>query len=75
MAINIHTDRKLEEYLEWLSRQSEKTKTDVIKDLVYERYRLKQVGFRFGAFKTEEKISSKKLQRELKELDSDHDLD
>ena len=75
MAINIHTDPKFEKYLEWLSRHSKKTKTDVIKELVMERFRLQRAAFRFGSLKPSQKPSSKKLQKELKILDRDHDLD
>lgn len=74
MAINIHTDRKLESHLEWLSRHTQKTKTDVIKGLVMERYELLRMGFRFGALGGK-KISLKKITKWLKDLDKDHDLD
>ncbi|GEM_PF-3131698 len=75
MALNIHTDPKFEKCLEWLSRHSRKTKTDVIKELVLEQYRLKQSGFQFGALKLTKSLSSKKIQKELKRLDKDRDLD
>lgn len=73
MAINLHTDPEFEKCLEWLSKQTHKTKTAVIKDLVLERYRIKKAGFQKGALKL--KISSSAAQKELKELDKDHDLD
>ena len=74
MALNIHTDAHFEKYLNWLSRHSNKTKTDVIKYLVLERYLLKKSGFRFGAFSPSGKPSSADLQKELKEMDEDRDL-
>lgn len=74
MALNIHTDPRFEKYLEWLSRQSKKTKTDVIKELVYERYRLKKSGFRFGALSSAGKDASENIQKELEEMDKDRDL-
>ena len=77
MALNIHTDLQFEKYLNWLSRYSGKTKTDVIKDLVIERYHFKKTGFQFGAFKDsyKKRTSSKRIQDELKQMDRDHDLD
>lgn len=75
MALNIHTDSRFERYLEWLSHHSKKTKTDIIKELVFERYQLKRGGFKLGALKTLRKPSPQKLQKELKRLDKDHDLD
>lgn len=74
MAINIHTDRKLESHLEWLSHHTQKTKTDVIKELVTERYELLRMGFRFGALEGK-KIPSKQIKKWLKDLDNDRDLD
>ncbi len=73
MAINLHTDPKFEKCLDWLSKQSQKTKTDIIKELVLERYHLKKCGFEFGALKSKKKTSSLQIQKELKRLD--HDLD
>lgn len=74
-ALNIHTNTEFERHLNWLSRQSKKTKTDIIKELVRERYYLKRSGFKFGAFSAVRPLSAKKLQKQLKELDQDHDLD
>ena len=74
MAVNIHTDRKLESRLLWLSDHTQKTKTDVIKELVTERYELLRMGFRFSALRSG-KFSSKKIKKWLKNLDKDHDLD
>ncbi len=75
MALNIHTDPQFEKRLDWLSRRLKKTKTDVIKELVFEKYHLKKSGFRFGSLKDAKKVPSKKLQEELKALDRDRDLD
>ncbi len=75
MALNIHTDPRFEKCLRWLSKQTQKTKTDVIKELVWEKYHWKRFGFQFGALKIEEKTTPGKLQTELKKLDEDHDLD
>lgn len=75
MAINIHTDAEFERRITWLSRHLKKTKTEVIKELVEERYRLRRSGFRFGGLKPSKNISGKAIQRELKELDQDRDLD
>ena len=80
MALNIHTDPQFEKYLEWLTRRSQKTKTDVIKELVVERYRWQRFGFQFGAFKglgkqVSKKTSEKQIRSDLKKMDEDHDLD
>lgn len=75
MAMNIHTDKQFEKRLSWLSRTLRKTKTQVVKDLVSEQYVLKLQGFRRGAFKSRLNLSAKKIARELKSLDKDHDLD
>lgn len=75
MALNIHSDPQFEKHLEWLSRRLKKTKTDVIKELVLEKYHLKKSGFRFGSLKSAKTLSSKTLQKELKTLDRDRDLD
>lgn len=74
MAINIHTDPTFEKYLNWLSDHTNKTKTDLIKELVLERYRLKRAGFQFGALRTAKTVSSRKIQNTLKKLDKDRDL-
>jgi len=75
MALNIHTDPQFEKHLEWLSRRLKKTKTDVVKDLVLEKYRLQKAGLRFGSLKAGNPLPSKKAQKELKSLDDDRDLD
>ena len=75
MALNIHTDRKFEQVLAWLARQSQKTKTDLIKTLVWERYLQKKSGFKFGSLRGRDHPSSRDIQKSLKELDADHDLD
>jgi hypothetical protein len=75
MAINIHTDQRFEKVLTWLSRQSRKTKTDLLKELVMERFYLKKAGFQFGVFRPAHKRSPKAVQASLKALDFDHDLD
>lgn len=75
MALNIHTDRQFEKHLEWLSKQLGKTKTDVIKDLVREKYHFKKLGFKFGALAGKNARSSKDIQKDLKKMDPDHDLD
>ena len=75
MALNIHTDPQFEKYLAWLSKQFQKTKTDVIKELVVEKYHAKRFGFRFGALKPARPLSSKAIQAELKKMDDDRDLD
>ncbi len=74
MALSIHTDAKFEKQLEWLSRRLQKTKTDVVKDLVQEKFYLKKSGFQFGALRGSKKYSSKDLQKELKLIDKDYDL-
>ena len=69
MAINLHTDPYFEKCLNWLSKTSKKTKTDVIKEIVLEKYRLQRAGFQFGALKPKHPISSKQIQKELKDMD------
>ena len=75
MALNIHTDEEFEKRLNWLCKKTQKTKTDLIKELVTERYQLSKNSFQFGAFKklTPKKISN--IAKELKTFDQDHDLD
>lgn len=77
MALNIVTDQSFDEALKWLSRKEKKTKSDVIRDLVVERYMSKKQGFRFGALAgvLKKKPSTRQIVKELKELDVDHDLD
>lgn len=75
MAINIHTDKEFEKCLNWLTRRTGKNKTQMIKELVFEKYQAKKNGFYFGALKMDSLSDSQKIQQELKEMDSDHDLD
>lgn len=75
MAISIHTDREFEKCLNWLTKKMGKAKTQIIKELVFDKYRSKKEGFRFGALKTAFPSASRKVQEELKEIDHDHDLD
>lgn len=78
MALNMATDEQFDEALNWLAELEKKTKSDVIRELVIERFASKREGFHFGALahlfkKTEPK--SKKIQADLKAIDQDHDLD
>ena len=75
MALNIHTDPHLEKCLAWLSKHLQKTKTDLIKELVYEKYRLKRAGFQFGALRASKKTATRQIRKTLKQLDNDRDLD
>ena len=75
MALNIHTDSQLEKCLTWLAKHLQKTKTDLIKEMVYEKYRLKRAGFQFGALRGPKKSSPRRTQKALKQLDRDRDLD
>lgn len=75
MAINIHTDKEFEKRLNWLTRKIGKTKTQIIKELVFERYQSKKEGFQFGSLKMASSPASQQIQQILKEMDNDHDLD
>lgn len=75
MAINIHTDKIFEKRLNWLAHNTGKTKTQIIKELIFEKYRSKKEGFQFGALKMDVSSDSWQVQKELKEMDFDHDLD
>jgi predicted DNA-binding protein len=75
MAINIHTDKEFEKRLNWLTRKIGKSKTQIIKELVFERYQSKKEGFQFGSLKRDFFPTSQQIQQTLKEMDKDHDLD
>lgn len=74
MALNIHTDPDFEKKLQWLSKRSHKTKTAIVKELVEESYQLKKSGFQKGAFQ-HLFPDPENIQKELKEMDDDDDLD
>ena len=77
MALNIVTDKKFDEALNWLAKKIKKTKSDVIRDLILERYQNQRQGFHFGSLASlvrGKKSSSKSILKELKEIDKDHDL-
>lgn len=74
MAINIHTDKIFEKRLNWLAHNTGKTKTQIIKELILEKYQSKKEGFQFGALK-DVSFDSRQVQKELKKMDNDHDLD
>lgn len=77
MALNIQTDKKFDEALEWVAKKESKTKSDVIRDLVFRYFEHKRKGFQFGALCTslQKPLTSKQIQEELENLDNDHDLD
>ncbi|MBI2340987.1 MAG: hypothetical protein HYU99_11585 [Deltaproteobacteria bacterium] len=78
MALNIVTDKKFDEALGWLVKKGKKTKSDVIRDLVLERYQNKRHGFHFGALSRlikGKKPASGEILKDLKQIDKDHDLD
>ena len=77
MALNMLTDKQFDEALEWLSKKEKKTKSDVIRNLLLERYHDKRKVFQFGALATHvrKKPTLKQTLEELKEMDNDHDLD
>lgn len=76
MALNIVTDHGFDEALIWLSKKEKKTKSDVIRDLVMERYVNKKQGFRFGALAglVKKHPTTRQILTDLKKLDEDHDL-
>lgn len=78
MALNMTTDPHFDEALKWLAEKEKKTKSDIIREMVLERYQAKKAGFRFGALSlyfAKEKNREQQIQKELKEMDKDHDLD
>lgn len=75
MAINIHTDAQFEKRLQWLSKKSGKTKTEIIKELVLEKYQTAKSGLRFGSLKGFIQMTPDELQKELKAMDEGYDLD
>lgn len=78
MALNIVTDKKFDEALNWLAKKVKKTKSDVIRDLILERYQNQRQGFHFGSLVPlirGKKPSSSSVLKELKEIDKDKDHD
>jgi len=78
MALNIITDRDFDSALTWLSKEEKKTKADIVRESILERFHTKKNGFQFGSLKKlmrSKKNSSRAIERELKEMDKDHDLD
>lgn len=77
MALNIVTDKSFDEALEWISKKENRTKSDVIRELVLEKFHEKRMGFIFGSLKNivKGKIHSQSIMSELKAMDDDHDLD
>ncbi len=78
MAVNIHTDPKFEKKLTWLSKRLQKNKTQVIKELVDEKYHQQRLSFQSskGALLDPgELIDFQQISRQLKEIKEDHDLD
>lgn len=79
MALNILTDKEFDEALHWLAKKEGKTKSDLIRSLILDRFRNKRQGFQFGSLapliRGKKRISAKKILKELKEIDRDHDLD
>lgn len=78
MAVNIHTDPKFEKQLTWLSRRLQKNKTQILKELVEEKYQSQRQGFRRGALRQYRgDLTVEQIVAELKEIgkDKDYDLD
>ena len=79
MALNIITDPQFDKNLAWLARKEEKTKSDVIRDLVFREVKEKKKhSFQFGALRPffKGKIpTTEEIVKELKEMDEDHDMD
>jgi hypothetical protein len=79
MALNIITDKTFDDTIEWLSHKEKKTKSQIIRELVFKAYEHKTVGPRFGAlshlFTSKKYSSQKKIAALLKEIDNDDDLD
>lgn len=77
VALHIKTDEEFDRALDWLAKVEERSKSDVVRESVLSRYRTRRKGFEFGALR---RLAKKKqevgaIQRELAELDDDHDLD
>lgn len=78
MAVNIHTDPKFEKKLTWLSRRLQKNKTQIIKELVDEKYTQHRLSFQdFKGLLRDpgEIVDSRQIRRQLKKIKQDHDLD
>lgn len=79
MALNIITDPQFDKNLAWLARKEEKTKSDVIRDLVFEKVKEKKPhSFQRGALRhlfKGKRPTTEEIVKELKEMDEDHDLD
>jgi predicted DNA-binding protein len=76
MALNMVTDKEFDEALAWLAQKESKTKSELVRELVLEKFVAKRSGFRFGALAAVAGSGSgESMQRELKALDEDHDLD
>jgi hypothetical protein len=77
MALHIKTDEEFDRALEFLAKAEQRTKSDVVRESVLSRYRARRRGFEFGALRALQKKARKSsdIQRELKQYDSDDDLD
>ncbi|MBL7684658.1 MAG: hypothetical protein JNK65_01320 [Deltaproteobacteria bacterium] len=74
MTIQIQDDPKFEQYLDWLSKRSGKTSTEIIKELVMEKYQTTRSSLGFGALKGELNMSREEILDELKKMDEENDF-
>lgn len=76
MALHIKTDDEFDRALEYLAKVEKRTKSDVVRESVLARYRTRKRGFEYGALRSlGASKKSSEIQRELKQLDHDDDLD
>jgi len=74
MALNMVTDTAFDRALGWLAKQADKTKSDIIRELVLRDYQAKRRGFNFGALRSLVNgpvPSSEDVLAELAEIDAD----
>ena len=77
MALHMNTDEDFDRALEWLAREENRSKSDVIRDAVISRYRARRGGFAFGglAHLKQPGDTARTIRRQLGQVDRDDELD
>lgn len=77
MAFHIKTDEDFDKALEWLARVEQKSKSEIVREAVLNRYSAKKEGFALGALAHLRRPgdSSKSILKVLKQMDADPELD
>lgn len=77
MAFHIKTDEDFDKALEWLARVEQKSKSEIVREAVLNRYSAKKEGFALGSLAHLRRPgdSSKSILKVLKQMDADPELD